>query len=368
MKICIYNLTTGLIFGGIEIFTLRLAEALSLKGEEVYLFTGKGRISLPYTTFKIKRYRYLPHRYIPDLGRRFRKFVARLTFGLFSFQDLCRERFDIIHIQKPYDLPVAILAKFITGAKVILGSHGTDFYFGDRLWAKRADGVFSCSYFNAGEIKARYGLKARVVYNGCNMDIFKPIEPAPELKKRWHLEDIPVIISAGRLVNWKRMDILISALPLLKHKKFKVIICGEGEYKSRLIALSRELKIEDKIIWTGQIRHEEFPGYLSLASVFVQPSISESFGMSICEAMAMELPVIASRSGGVPELVDDKVNGFLLEYPGKVEKVAEYIDALLSDQELGRSLGREARRKVERMFTWDKVASRVREGYREALK
>jgi glycosyltransferase involved in cell wall biosynthesis len=366
MKICIYNLTTGLIFGGIEVFTINLAETLARRGEEVYLFTGRGHIFFPEASFKIKRYLYLPHRYIPDLGTRFRKFVSRLTFALFSFRDLCRERFDIIHIQKPYDLPAVILIKFITGARIILGSHGTDFYFGDRLLAKMVDGVFSCSAFNAGEIKARYGVKARVIYNGCDIDLFKPKEADKVLKEKFALGDTLVIITTGRLVNWKRMDILIEALPLLKTTSFKVIICGTGEDKKRLIDLSRALGVDDKIIWAGKVEHKELPRYLSLATIYVQPSVSESFGMSICEAMAMEIPIVATASGGVREVVTDNVCGRLCK-PMDVKKVAKNIDVLLADREMRLRMGRKGRQKIEAMFTWEKVADRVMEGYRCAF-
>ena len=347
-------------------FSLRLAEVLAKRGEDVYLFTGKGKALHP-TWCRVNTYRYVPYKYIPDLGRRFKKFLSRLSFGIFSFRDLCKEKFDIIHIQKPYDLPVACLAKAITGAKIILGSHGTDFYSGDRLFARCVDGIFSCSSFNAKEIWGRYRRKAKVIYNGCDIELFKPMEPDRELKEKMKIGDSPVIFTAGRLVNWKRVDILISVLPLLKSKDFKVIICGEGEHKPRLLSLSRTLGVEDKIIWTGAILHEELPRYLSLASVFVQPSISESFGISICEAMAMEIPVIASRSGGIPEVVEDGVSGFLVE-PGDINKVAENIDILLGDRDMRRTMGKEGRAKIERMFTWDKVAERVMEGYREVLR
>jgi len=367
LKICIYNLTTGIIFGGVEVFSLRLAEALARQGEDVYLFTGKGPMhhvgcrGLPQD--HVKRYRYFPSHYIPDLGTRFRKFVSRLGFGIFSFKDLCKERFDIILILKPYDLPIACLAKIISKAKVILASQGTDFYFGDTLFAKVIDGVFSCSSFNAEEIWERYRRKAKAIYNGCDVDIFKPGEPDKELKEKFHLGDSPVIFSAGRLINWKRVDILISALPLLKARNFKVIICGEGEEKARLLGLSKALGVEDRIIWAGAILHEDMPRYLSLASILVQPSISESFGISICEAMAMGVPVIVSRSGGVPEVVD-KESGFLVE-PGDTKKVAENIDILLSDNNMRLTMGRAARLRVEHMFTWDKVAERVKEECRK---
>lgn len=366
MKICIYNLTTGLKFGGVEIFTRELAKILAERGEDVYLFTGRGPISLSYSSFKIKRYCYLPHHYIPDLGTRFRKLFARLSFGFFSFRDLCKERFDIIHIQKPYDLPVAILAKAISGARIILSSHGTDFYFGDRFFAKKVDGAFSCASFNAEEIKNRYGLKVRVIYNGCDIKAFSPREPDRELKERLKLEDTPVIFTVGRLVQWKRVDILLNALPLVKTQNFKVIICGDGDYKPKLIGLSKKLGVSDRIIWQGSISHEKLPQYLSLANVFVQPSISETFSIALCEAMAMGIPAVASCSGGTPEAIDDGVNGFLVK-PGNIKKIAEYIDILFGDRELRLRMGKEARRKVERMFTWDKVTDKVLEGYSEVL-
>ena len=358
-------MTTGIKFGGVEVFSLRLAEVLARRGEEVYLFTGKGNALYP-AWCRVRRYRYFSSRYIPDLGKRFRKLISRLGFAIFSFKDLCKGKFDVIHVQKPYDLPVACFAKAVTGAKIILGSHGTDFYFGDRLFTRYVDGVFSCSSFNAKEILDRYRRKAKVIYNGCDIDIFKPGEPDRGLKEKFNLGDFPVILTAGRLVSWKRIDILISSLPLLKTQNFRVIICGEGEHKSRLFALSRTLGVADRIIWAGAIPHGTLPRYLSLASVFVQPSISESFGMSICEAMAMEIPVIASRSGGVPEIVEDKVSGLLIP-PGDVKKVAENIDILLADRNMRITMGKEARQKIERMFTWDSVAERVMEGYREVL-
>lgn len=364
MKICIYNLTTGVSFGGVEVFCVHLAEVLGKFGEDVYLFTGKGSITLSADSFRVKRYCYIPSHYIPDLGTRFRKWASRFSFAIFSFRELCRENFDIIHIHKPYDLPVACMAKSISGAKVVLGSHGTDFYFCDKLFIKEVDGIFSCSAYNAKEIWDRYKCRAKVIYNGCDTRLFRPTEPDREIIEKFRLQGKSVILTAGRLVNWKRVDILINALPLLKNRNFRVMICGTGKCKPELVALSKRLGVSDKIIWVGSVLHKELPRYLSVADVFVQVSISESFGMSICEAMAMEKPVVASRSGGVPEVVDDGKNGFLVE-PGDVKRVGEYIDLLLSDKKLQQDMGKKAREKVVNVFTWDKVAERVLEGYRE---
>src|SRR4029079_9976095 len=171
------------------------------------------------------------------------KLAERLTFGKNARAFMRDERFDLIHIQKPYDLPGAAWLKRNTPTKIVFGCHGTDFFPADRRFVRAGDAAVSCSAFNASQVRAHYGISPRVVYNGIDPKQFFP--QAPDLELRRNLAgDAQTILYAGRLVRWKGVQYLLDALtPLSKTHNVCLLIAGEGEYRPVLEQRARDLGI-----------------------------------------------------------------------------------------------------------------------------
>jgi len=172
------------------------------------------------------------------------------------------------------------------------------------------------------------------------------------------VKDGDFILSLGRLVRLKGLDVLIRAM---KHTRCQLNICGEGPERKRLEGLSHRLGLTDRIDFLGWVSEAEKHRLLSECRMFVIPSLHEAYGMVAAEAMAYGKPVIASDTGGLPEVVGDA--GVLVP-TGDVEGLARAINALDGDQEGRDRLGRAARERM-RAFTWDEIADRTEELYLE---
>jgi glycosyltransferase involved in cell wall biosynthesis len=129
--------------------------------------------------------------------------------------------------------------------------------------------------------------------------------------------------------------------------------------------LVESLDLQDRVTLMGYVSDEALPWLYRLCDVFVLPSVSaESFGITLIEAMAAGKPIVASRIGGVPEIVDDGVNGLLFE-PWDSRGLSEAVNTLLGDPELAEDLGRRAHLSAEENYSWPRVARRIEEVYKE---
>src|SRR3954451_20058690 len=180
MRIALYNLTTTTRWGGVENFVWEVAAQLRERGHSVDIFGGRGPKHLwrRLPGVRLRLYPYVDRdvwRRIPLLGRQYTltKLLERLSMAPFALPALVMGKYDIVHIQKPYDLPVGALAR-LSKAKLLFGCHGKDFWPGDRLFVRFADGAVSASEFNAEQVRDRYGITPTVVYNGVDLNLFTP--------------------------------------------------------------------------------------------------------------------------------------------------------------------------------------------------
>lgn len=372
MKIALYNLTTTTRWGGVETFVWEVAAQMRSRGHEVHIFGGRGRPEMRRTIpgVRVRLFPYIDRdtwRQIPLLGRQYTltKLLERLSMAPFALPALLRGRYDILHIQKPYDLPVGALAR-LSGARLLFGCHGKDFWLGDRLFVRFADGSVAASQFNAAQVRKRYGISPVVVYNGVDLNLFTPdgVDDAAVLARhglRPSVPDSPAILYAGRLVRWKGVEYLIRALPLLKPPNTHLWIAGEGTYESELRALAAELGVLDRITFLGKVAQTDLAAlYRSCAMLVATSFVNETFGMALCEAMACGAAVVASNFGGFREVVDDGVTGLLVK-PQDPPDLAEKINTLLADPARSLEMGRAGRQKVLDTFSWNAVAGRLEE-------
>ena len=380
MKIALYNVTTTTKTGGVESFVWELARHLSLQYPTCQIDILGGT---PPTTFSLPDLppgvRVLTRPYIdrerwrrwPLLRRLYgqTKLLERLSFGLNTLALLGRERYDIIHIQKPYDLPIGRLATRLFGGRLLFGCHGKDFFVGDRLFVQPDLPAVSCSHFNAATVEARYGLQPQVVYNGVDTTLFAPRPVPAELRTRLADGADYVVMQVGRQVRWKGAQYLLDALAILQRQyglSVRVLLAGDGPYRRDLEGRSHRLGVAESVVFLGNVPNAELPAYYALADVVVGTSFAnETFGISLCEAAACERSIVASDFGGFKEVVRDGQTG-LLYHPQDATQLADCLAQLLTDPARRAQFGQAGRRFVVENFSWPCVAERVYRQY-EAL-
>ena len=198
--------------------------------------------------------------------------------------------------------------------------------------------------------------ESRCIYNGIALDRFML-----RSERRSNLEGFDGVGAGGIVVGTvaqlrpeKNLRELIRAVANLvrKGQAVELVIVGDGPERDALEALVRAEEIGDRVVFAGQTA--DVYSYLREMDVFVLPSTYETFSNAALEAMASGVPVVLSRVGGSVEMVTHGVEGFLYT-PGVTEDLVQALSTLLRDPELRREMGRRARDRVERDFSWDRM-------------
>jgi glycosyltransferase involved in cell wall biosynthesis len=360
VKIALYNLTTTTKIGGVESFVWDLSRELARRDHQVTIIGGVGRQRETAPGVRVLTYPFISRRRwqaLPPLRRAYAeaKLLERLTLAPAALPELIRGDYAIIHLQKPYDLAPALLARMIGGARVVLGCHGEDFYRGDRWLARRVDAAVSCSHFNARTVAARYGFEPRVVFNGIDTNLFRPTPPDPTLRAGERL-----LLYVGRLQPWKGVDIAIRALAAIPAAT--LLIAGDGEERERLERLAAELDVRERVRFLGTLPRTELPRLYSSVDLLLATSFaSETFGIGPVEAQACGLPVVAARFGGFPEVIDEGCTGLLVP-PRDAPALAAAVSTLLDDPARRAAMALAAPGWAAQ-FAWPAVADRVEGAY-----
>jgi len=204
-----------------------------------------------------------------------------------------------------------------------------------------------------------------VLSEGVDLKFFNPHIDCCEIIKREKLDGYHIIFSTGRMVERKGFRYLIEAMPhLLKEfPNIKLVLGGDGPERKNLEKLSVDLGVEDNVIFLGFISDKELPKFMKACSVFVLPSIvdrkgdTEGLGLVLLEAMACGTPVIGTNVGGIPYIIKNCVNGFLVEQKNP-KQLAEKIVTLLKDEGSRRKIGKAGRKFVEENFSWETIAEK----------
>jgi glycosyltransferase involved in cell wall biosynthesis len=201
-----------------------------------------------------------------------------------------------------------------------------------------------------------------VVPYGIDLARFRP-EARAELD-RPHV----VIGSVGRLSPEKGLDVLLTAASRLIEAgmPIRVVLTGDGPERKRLIALAGRLAVSDRVDFRGEVAHEQVPAVLAELDIFVMASRAEGFGVAALEAQAMELPVVASRVDGLPDVVDDGRTGLLVP-AGDVGALAGAIGRLAGDASLRAEMGGAGRAFVERRYRWEENVAQMDRLYHELV-
>ena len=210
------------------------------------------------------------------------------------------------------------------------------------------------------------GDRIEVVPCGVDLSLFRPLD-IEDARKRLGLNGEKVIIYVGRIEPIKGLELLLRSTAIMEGKdSLKVLVIGgdstrEGEGIDRLRDMAGELGVQDIMMFGGMVEQRLLPLYYNAADVCVVPSYYESFGLVALEALACGTPVVASRVGGLPSVVQHGRTGYLMSLRCP-EPLADSLEIILSSDGLQKSMSREARKQAEGMG-WEKVAEETRRLY-----
>jgi glycosyltransferase involved in cell wall biosynthesis len=319
----------------------------------------------------------------PPIGgpRPWRTFAGFLVGAPRTVRDLLSllRRFDVRVINVHYVEPSTILFGLLrrTGlfrGCLLLSMHGSDLHTARRseggqstFWKitlRLADRIVACSDYLRDEIIAldsRLQERAVTVLNGVQAERLKGAAVEPWGLAEW-LGPAKCILSVGKFDPVKGMDVLLRAFALLVQEapNVRLVMVGaSGGWEVELRELVLHLGLSDRVAMIKDVPHEGMGEFYSQAVVFCLPSRREALGLAVLEAGAFGLPVVATRVGGVTEIVEHGVTGRLVA-PEEVSGLAGELKSLLDDPSERERLGKALREKVESEFTWTRAYSQYK--------
>ncbi|MBN1104219.1 MAG: glycosyltransferase family 4 protein [Deltaproteobacteria bacterium] len=208
------------------------------------------------------------------------------------------------------------------------------------------------------------------IYSGIELSRFLPVPEAERarLRKKWGIgtEDL-VIGMVSKLWEGKGHVTLIKAFQGLREEmgNTRLVIAGEGYLRQSLVKQVERMGLAGSVLFTGFLSNPA--EIIAVFDVAVLPSLFEGMGRVLLEAMAMEKPVVASRTGGIPDLVEHGVNGFLVN-PGDVSDLRAALSKILKDRNLALRMGREGRKRIGNDFSADQMVRSIDQLYRGLLR
>jgi len=345
------------LLGGDAIVVQSLEREQKKRGHEVVILTSKtaSTETLPEVyTFGLREHVY-------RLDRITMTRILSLIF-LFSHSFFLLKRIhpDVIHSHSPDAGFVCSFAARLYGIPVVHTCHGVTFADTRYSYMKRAIEIFFLRFgifstiitvdkttlpaFQRAHIK-------RVVYvpNGVDTDFFVPARPRQK-------KEPYTFLFVGRLESQKGVVYLIEAVQLLAsaQKNFQVLVVGEGSLSAALRARVEKYQLEDIIHFVGKQDQTQLRTYYQRSHVLVLPSLWEGFPLTILEAWASELAVIATHINGIPAICTDQKDALLVPQENP-QQLALAMRKLLDEREMARSLGQQGRMLVEKDFSWQKI-------------
>jgi len=375
------------VIGGLARHVHELSVALQAGGTEVDVITVDENPVSPETeivqgvrVWRTRPYHLTPRDFISGI---LQMNLAMLEKALSLF--LQGYDYDLIHA---HDWLVAYAARAVKHAvkrPLVATIHATEYgrnrglhtdeqrYISDVEWwlTYEAWKVICCSKYMFHELKSIFQLptdKIAVIPNGVEPEQFRLKKYDARIRDRYAAPEDKIIFFVGRLVQEKGIHLLLEAAPqiLAVEPKAKFIIAGKGPALEGLRQQARTMGLENRFYFTGYIDDYTRNALYQAAAVAVFPSLYEPFGIVALEAMAANVPVVVSDTGGLAEIVAHGVNG-LKCYPGNAASLAEQIIKLLQDRVYAQQLVRRARQMVEKEYAWQEIARQTRNIYQEVL-
>jgi glycosyltransferase involved in cell wall biosynthesis len=334
---------------------LYLAEEMAKQGEEVIIIT---------TTASTVRGQGVKTHSFP-LPR-----IKIVSFVLSYIWSLCLclgyawfGKMAVLNLQWAYPLgPIGLIIRYLSSSGLITTARGSDLtlYGNHPHWKGIIAQTLTAS---DGVITVGSGLRDIAVKMGVShQDIAVIPSVGVDIKKFQEVKPIELVaegvklLYVGGLVPVKGLDVLIKACALLVEQgiKFHLFLVGKGSEKQKLSDLVISLKLQAFITFVGEIPHPQVPAYFKSIDVFVLPSRQEGLGIVLLEAMAAKTAIVASKVGGIPDLVTDGKNGLLVS-PENPHALAMALTAVINDSELREGMAQKGL-EVVKYYTYEKAA------------
>ena len=363
-------------YGGSGAVATELGLELARRGHQVHFITYD-------SPFRLRGYteRVFFHQVDTRMGRYplFDHFPYTLALASKQHEVVMREGLELLHVH--YAIPhatTAYLAREMLngerGLRVITTLHGTDitlvgqessFYAITKFSIEQSDGVTAVSTYLRDETYRAFGCVScdvRVIPNFVNLNEYRPGEPG--CRDRLAPEGYKVITHVSNFREVKRVKDVVRVFARIRRAMpATLIMIGDGPERIDAENEARDLAVNEDVRFLGRL--DSVASLLQGSDLFILPSQTESFGLAALEAMACGSPVVATRAGGLPEVIDDGING-ILEPVGSVEAMGRRAIELLRDPERHASMRAAAVSKAEE-FSADRIVPMYEDFYREVL-
>jgi N-acetyl-alpha-D-glucosaminyl L-malate synthase BshA len=361
-------------FGGSGVIATELGQSLGQRGHEVHFIC----YNLParLTTWANNIYFHMVNVVSYPLFK-----FPPYTIALASKTAEVIEQYNLDLIHAHYAVPhstSAHLAQQVVGnksVKIITTLHGTDIrlvgldpsYFRVTKYAiENNNGLTAVSRYLARVTKEEFCTKCniRVIPNFVDTSRFIR-QNDPELKKRYAAPEEKLITHVSNFRALKRVtDVVLVFNKIAAKLPAKLLLVGEGPEFARTLELVAKLQLHKQVIFLHQL--DNVQDILGISDLLLLPSEMESFGLAALEAMACEVPVVASDVGGLPEVVEHGASGFLAPI-GDIEQMSEYALQILENQQLAENFGAMGREIASSKFSEEAIVGQYEDFYREVL-
>lgn len=387
MRICLVSRRVDET-GGIGRYVFELGKYLLGRKHEVHVFTNR---------YDAPIFSGLQIHHVPMINafflERIKCFALAKMFQLWTFAFISRlmirkNRYDLVHVQgdslvaadvrtahschKAWLLfakqrKAGIVQSFLKS--VINPLHFMVWWIEKQNYTK-CKRVITVSRRIADEIQTQYHTPLEMmtpIYNGVDLDKYSPVcrnEYGQGMRKEQGIaDDETVLLFVGHEFERKGLDIILKVMQELRDDKLSLLVVG-GDKDEKYKRLADTMGLASKIRFIG--RTSKVEKYFAVADIFILPAVYEPFGLVIAEAMASGLPVIVSRNAGAAELIQDGLNGILLDPHNIKSDLLKYLPELLHNPDLRSSIAKQAREMI-RKHSWEKMGELTEQVYRDVI-
>lgn len=377
--LALFMSSVGTTYGGSETYTINIAKHLC-NDFHLKLILGRGEftddfislinnypvefLSVPFIS---RHSKFLTLWRNTKLYKRINEFDIESLTVMASLKKIQKflSNTDILEVQYPVE---SLIFPFIDKhIKKVIHFHGYGvpplYRFFSKWISKHVDSFITNSQMSKSLLEVKTKIRdIKVVYNGVDTNIFKPIDNNILKIKEHFNSDLPKVGTVGRLSKAKGIDILIRvAKDMDRIAEFFAV----GPYEEDILDETKKLNTRNFHL-LGSLPNNLLPFFYNFIDCYTLPSLFEAFGITVIEAMSCGKPVIASRVGGIPEIIDDGVNGILIE-PGDYLSLKKALLNILNNRDIQIRLGEKGRQKILEKFSFEHTINELKNFYSHLL-